>query len=112
MHAVEKRNGASLQQFFDQWLRRPGYAQVTTSWKFDAAAKQVVLEVEQGDRFGFYAFPLALDIIDADGKTHRQTVNVQAYAKARFTLPLALTAAPARVIVDPDVQLLAEFREK
>ena len=112
MHAVEKRHGASLQQFFDQWLRRPGYAQVTTSWKFDAAAKQVVLEVEQGDRFGFYAFPLALDIIDADGKTHRQTVNVQAYAKARFTLPLALTAAPARVIVDPDVQLLAEFREK
>jgi aminopeptidase N len=112
MHAVEKRHGASLQAFFDQWLRRPGYAQVTTSWKFDAVAKKIVLEVEQGERFGFYAFPLALDIVDADGKTHRQTVSVQAYAKARFTLPLVLSTAPSRVIIDPDVQLLAEFRAK
>jgi aminopeptidase N len=112
MHAVEKRHGASLQAFFDQWLRRPGYAQVTTSWKFDAVAKKLVLEVEQGDKFGFYAFPLALDIVDADGRTHRQTVNVQPYAKARFTLPLVLSTAPSRVIIDPDVQLLAEFRAK
>jgi hypothetical protein len=39
-------------------------------------------------------------------------VNVQASAKARFTLPFSLTAAPTRVIVDPDVQLLADFRTK
>jgi aminopeptidase N len=112
MHAVEKRHGAPLQTFFDQWLRRPGYAQVTTSWKFDAATRKVVLEVEQSDKFGFYAFPLAVDIVDADGTTHRQTVNVQAYARARFTLPHMLSAAPSRVIIDPDVQLLAEFRTK
>ena len=112
MHAVEKRHGASLQPFFDQWLRRPGYAQVTTSWRFDAATKKIVLEIEQGEKFGFYAFPLALDIVDADGKAHRQTVNVQAFAKTRFTLPLSLTVEPTRVIIDPDVQLLAEFRAK
>ncbi len=112
MHAIEKRHGASLQVFFDQWLRRPGYAQVTTSWRYDAAAKRVVLEVEQGDKYGFYAFPLALDIIDAEGKTHRQTVNVQAHAKGQFTLPLAFSAAPTSVVVDPDVQLLAELRAK
>jgi aminopeptidase N len=112
MHAMENRHGASLQAFFDQWLRRPGYAQVTTSWTFDAATKKIVLDIEQGDTFGFYAFPLALDIVDADGTTHRHIVNVQASAKARFTLPFSLTAAPTRLIVDPDVQLLADFRTK
>jgi aminopeptidase N len=112
MHAVEKQHGASLQLFFDQWLRRPGYAKVTTSWTYDAVAKRVVLDVEQSDKFGRYAFPLALDIVDADGTSHRQTVNVRASATSRFTLPLVLRAAPTRVIVDPDVQVLAEFRTK
>lgn len=112
MHALEKTHGKSLQGFFDQWLRRPGYAHVTTSWKFDASAKRVVLEVEQGEQFGFYTFPLAVDILDAGGQRHRQTVNVPAYAKARFTLPFALSSAPKQLIIDPDVQLLAEFRAK
>jgi aminopeptidase N len=112
MRAVEHRHGAPLQAFFDQWLRRPGFAQVTTSWRYDAAARRVILDVEQGDRFGFYAFPLAVDVFDAEGVAHRQTVSVQPYAKARFTLPLAIATWPTRVVIDPDVQLLAEFHEK
>jgi len=110
--AVEARAKQPLGWFFDQWLRRPGFASLTTSWHYDAAASRVVLDVEQGARFGYYRVPLTVEVTDAAGAAHRVTVDIAATAATRVELPLALRAAPRAVTIDPDVQLLAELKSR
>jgi aminopeptidase N len=112
MHAVEKRSGTNLRWFFDQWLRRPGYASLTTSWRYDAASRRVVLDVQQGTRFAPYRFPLAIDVTDAEGKVHRVRVDIAAEHNVSVPLPLEFAAAPRSLVFDPAVELLAEFRVK
>lgn len=107
--ALEHASHRSLGWFFDQWLRRPGYAELTTSWRYDSATKHVTLDIEQGTRFAPYRFPLTVEVRDARGAVQRVTVTVAAEHHQRLTLPVKLRARPRTVVLDPDVQLLATF---
>ena len=107
--ALERSSGRPLGWFFDQWLRRPGFAELTTRWRYDAVRHRVTLDVGQGVRFAPYRFPLAIDVRDAAGRVHRVTVQVAAVHAQTIVLPLPLTAPPRELVLDPDVQLLATF---
>ena len=103
----------ALKWFFDQWLTRPGVAQVTTSWTYDATTRRVTLEVEQGSRFAPYRFPLTVDVTDARGVVHRGVVEIPAQLHTRVVLPVIIADGPPRaLLVDPAVQLLAELRAR
>jgi aminopeptidase N len=110
--AVEASSGRPLGWFFDQWLRRPGFAEVSTSWRYDAAQRRVTATVAQGTRFGAYRFPLTVAITDAAGKEHRATIDVPATANTTVIVPLQLDAAPRGVAFDPDVRVLATFQSR
>jgi aminopeptidase N len=110
--AVEGSSGRSLGWFFDQWLRRPGYAEVTTSWRYDAAQRRVVATIGQGTRFGTYRFPLTVAITDASGRERRATIDVPAAGSATLVVPLAVDSAPRTVTFDPDVRVLATFQNR
>ena len=110
--AVEASSGRPLGWFFDQWLRRPGFAEVTTSWRYDASQRRVIATVAQGTRFGAYRFPLTVAITDAAGKEHRATIDVPAVANTTVVVPLQLDAAPRGVAFDPDVRVLATFQAR
>lgn len=112
MAAMERSSGMKLQWFFDQWLRRPGFASLATSWRYDAASRRVVLDVEQGHRFAPYRLTLSMDITDASGAVHRVRVDIAPEHSVHVTLPLELSAAPRAVVFDPDVELLAEFHAR
>ena len=112
MAAVEQRAGTRLGWFFDQWLRRPGFASLSTNWRYDATARRVLLDIEQDGRFGFYRFPLTIDITDAAGLVQRVRVDVPAVKSASVTLPVDLAAAPRALSFDPDVELLADIRPR
>ena len=107
--ALERSSGRELGWFFDQWLRRPGWAEVLTSWQWDAATRRVTLDVEQGARFGAYRMPLTVDVTSADGTHARVTVALDASAAQRIELPGVYAARPAALALDPDVALLATF---
>ena len=107
--AVEASSGRPLGWFFDQWLRRPGYAEVTTSWRYDATQRRVVATVAQGSRFGAYRFPLTVAVIDGSGRERRATIAVPASASATISVPLEIDGAPRTVVFDPDVRVLATF---
>ena len=107
--AAESAHGQPLGWFFDQWLRRPGYAEVSTSWRYDGSARRVILQVRQGDRWPPYRFPLTVAVRDASGTVRRMTVEVEASREQRITLPVAIDRAPADLLIDPDAQLLATF---
>lgn len=110
--AIEGRSGQKLGWFFDQWLRRPGFVSLTTSWRYDAALQRVLLSVEQGSRFAPYRFPLSVAVTDASGEVRRVRVEIQATPSSEVTLPLLLSDAPRAIVFDPDTELLAEFRLK
>jgi len=110
--AVEASSGRPLGWFFDQWLRRPGFAEVTTSWRYDAAERRVIATITQGGRFGVYRFPLTVAITDATGKERRATIDVPAAANTTFAVPLQLDGAPRGVAFDPDVRVLATFQAR
>jgi aminopeptidase N len=111
--AVEATSARSLDWFFDQWLRRPGYPTPVLRWDYDSTAAQVTVTVDQQrTRFGLYRFPLTLVVHDASGAVRRAQIEVAAQPRTTVQLPFAVTARPARIVPDPDVDLLARFDER
>src|SRR2546429_9181168 len=104
---LEAASGPPLGWFFDQWLRRPGFPELTTSWIYDAAAKRVTLSITQAARFGSYRFPLTVDITTAAGRRVPTRVGVRGQTTTRGNLDPPLDAAPAEVLVGPDVHVVA-----
>ena len=103
---VERHHGGSLTAFFAQWLHRPGWAELSIAWRYDAAAGAVVLDVRQGTRFEPFAVPLTLVFRDASGREATVRASVSAKAAETITLPLGGIGAPTGVDVDPEVLLL------
>jgi aminopeptidase N len=103
--AVERTSGQELSWFFDQWLRRPGVAELRAEWSYDPARRSVALRVEQGGEAP-YRVPLTVAVTDAGGRVHHVRVEVPADRAATVALPLDLAAAPRGVALDPDVELL------
>ncbi len=109
MGVMERTSGQRLGWFFDQWLRRPGFAEVASRWSYDERTRRVSLGIAQGQQFPPFRFPLVIEIREASGTVRRVTVPVGASRVQRFTLPVRLDRAPEKVILDPDVQLLGSF---
>jgi aminopeptidase N len=108
--AMERSSGQTLDWFFDQWLRRPGYPELDVTWSLDPSSQQVTLDVVQGARFGAFRFPLTVELRDANGTAQRETVLVPAESHARLALPRgSRPMLPSSVVVDPDVELLARI---
>jgi aminopeptidase N len=107
---MERASRQSLGWFFDQWLRRPGYPDVTATWTYDAGTHEVVIRVTQSGRFGAFQFPVTVAAIDSAGVAHRATGQMAATTGATQQLRIPLAAAPASVALDPDVELLAALR--
>jgi aminopeptidase N len=107
--AMEREVKRPMSWFFDQWLRRPGFPSVTATWSYDAGAKEVAIAVSQGSAFGNFQFPLTVAVIDSGGGQHRATLTMPATGAAG-TLRVPLATAPASVVLDPDVDLLAQLQ--
>jgi aminopeptidase N len=106
---METASKQSLSWFFDQWLRRPGYPELNASWSYDSVAHEVVVGVTQGARFGAYKFPLTVAVVDSAGAAHRATSEILAVGDAAQRIRIPSPAKPARVVLDPDVALLARL---
>ena len=102
--AMEASAKTDLKWFFDQWLGRPGYAELTTSWTYDG---QVHVSVQQGTRWPPFRLRMTVEIEDANGAVTRVAVDVPAERDTTLTLPGRFVARPRRVAFDPDGDLLA-----
>jgi len=107
--ALEQSSGRSLAPFFDQWLRRPGYAEPALGWAYDAITGAVSVFALQEGRFGAFALPLTVVVTDADNVTHRLVVNLPAEPRASTPLPGRFPRRPASLSFDPDSTLLARI---
>ena len=108
--ALERESGQELGWFFHQWLERPGFPEITTSWEYVPSTKRVRVRVRQGERFGAYRFPLVVEVRTKSGV---KTEKVEITAQRDTTVDLAgsFTERPTAVRFDPGVDLLAAFRQ-
>ena len=110
--AMGRASGKELTPFFTQWLTRPGFPEIESAWKYNAATGQLTLTVTQSGKFGNFTFPLTVEFTDAGGKPHRSRLVIPAERESVFTVSAGLRVAPSRMRVDPDVALLARITER
>jgi aminopeptidase N len=108
----EQVSHTNLRWFFDQWLRRPGLPEITTRWDFNQDLHTLTVQVDQGNRFLAYHFPLKVEIQTADGRSRIVTLDIPAQSSVRLPVPIQLESAPVKLIFDPHVELLAIFKQK
>jgi aminopeptidase N len=107
--AMEQASGQELSWFFDQWLTRSGVPSVAGTWRYDAAARQLVVTIRQAQTAEPYRFQMGVGIFQTAGATPRV---VEAQVTGRETsITIPADAAPASVVFDPDVALLADIRQ-
>jgi aminopeptidase N len=106
---LERSSGQSLGQFFDQWLRRPGVAELSIGWAYDPQSGTVTLVVQQQGAQGAYELPLTVAVTVAAGVERRVTVTVPAQARASVVLPGNFSSKPRAIAFDPDAFLLARI---
>ena len=106
-HEVERSSGTKLDWFFEQWMYRPGFAELSVSWRYDPARRAISVTVGQGERFQPYRLTLPVEITTASGKVVRGKLQVGASRVSTTPLQLTLDGPPKLVRFDPDVSLLA-----
>ena len=104
--------GRDLAWLFQQLLNRGGALQLKGSWRYDAAAKQVEVTVDQTQASGVYQMPIEVAI--APGGDAPPAVHVMRLTRQHevFTFPSA--AEPVSVSLDPNawVMMQASFEKK
>ena len=104
--ALEQSSGTSLTTMFDQWLRRPGVADVTLGWAWDAERSQLLVTVLQEEATP-YDLDLDVSVSDAAGQRRRTTLRVPAERRTSLVVPWPVDARPRGVTLDGDDRLLA-----
>lgn len=107
---MERASGVKLDWFFDQWMTRPGVADLTLGWRWDESRKGLVLTVSQGAQVAPYRLNLSMDVTDVRGKVQRVRVTIPAARVATIPLPVKLDGAPRAVVFDRDVSLLGRIK--
>ena len=81
--SMEWASGIDLGQFFEQWLRSPGFPEFETQWRWDERRGRLLLTVHQvqGIEDGTpeaFVVPVDVEIRTAAGRTHRARACAQA----------------------------------
>jgi aminopeptidase N len=105
--AMEEVSGQDLGWFFAEWLTRSGVPHVSGSWRYDAAARQIVVAVQQTQAADPYRFPLGVAVSAAAGSA--PVVHQLQVTGRGTTFRIPADAEPAALVLDPGVSLLAEL---
>jgi len=100
---VESISGKNLNQFFEQWLRKPGYPDLNIVWY--QKKNKVLVKIEQLQKDPVFDFPLELGIIRTDSTMNTETVHVD---RTTETFSLPAQGKIINLVPDPEVWLLFE----
>jgi aminopeptidase N len=104
---MEEVSGQDLRGLFQQWLNRSGVPVVDGIWRYDAAAKQIIVTVRQTQAGDVYRFPLDIGVT-LSATTLPRVQEVQVTVR-ETTINIPADAEPVSITLDPGVWLLADF---
>ncbi len=108
----EEISGLGLEQFFDQWCRRPGTPDVLVTASWDEPRQELRLVVEQRQRIDAdhpaFVFDLPVEVQTASGGEGPLTLVIPV-TERRHERTIALAAAPHCVLIDPDLHVLMKL---
>lgn len=105
---MERAAGVPLSWFFDQWLNRPGMPSLKGEWRYDAEAKQVLIDLTQTQEGAAYRLPLEIAVAAETGQPRIERVELVDRV-GRFSL--AADTAPVSVTLDPNTWVLMQAGE-
>jgi aminopeptidase N len=103
---MERVSGKDLRWFFTQWLTRSGVPSLSGSWRYDAAAKQIVVELTQTQAGDAYRLPLEIGVSTTATAALRIERVELIERGGRFTI--ASDTEPSSVVLDPNTWLLMD----
>jgi aminopeptidase N len=110
VHEQEVASGKKLDWFFEQWMRRAGYADLAIGWRWESGRNTLLLTVSQTNpRIAPYRVKLSMDVTDVRGRVQRAWVTLPAARVATIPVPIRLDGAPKSIVFDPDVSLLGKI---
>ncbi len=99
---MERAAGRDLSMFFNQWLYRGGIPHLDVSWRWDAVARKVEVDVRQTQAGAPFAIPIEFGL--ADGARIQIERGESVGASTHFSFVAA--QEPTAVTLDPNVRLL------
>jgi aminopeptidase N len=103
---MERASGMNLEDFFTQWLYRPGALKYNGSWEYNARKKELRITLDQVQPDGsLFKMPVQLAIHPANQRPVLKTLQVN---EKHNEFVLAVDAAPVNVVLDPDHWVLMD----
>jgi aminopeptidase N len=106
MRALETESGVSMEEFFDQWVYRPGHPALKVKIAYERGYLSVgVQQTQKGTDVAVFTFPLEVEIGWGSGKTERREKLVSERSDA---LVVPLKDRPAWVAFDPSFRVVGD----
>ncbi|MFN0119167.1 MAG: M1 family metallopeptidase [Blastocatellia bacterium] len=103
---MEEHSGQELSWFFQQWLARAGSPVVEGGWRYDADARQVIIELAQTQPGEVYRLPLEIGLT-TDGAARLEKIE---FTQKQQRFAFAADKEPATVTPDPETWVLMDLR--
>lgn len=113
--ALEDASGQSLERFFDQWVKRPGFANLSVDYDWNESDKTLKVVVEQTQKIDAdnpaFAFTLPVDFNmgEQSGATKWESVDI-AMDSQRVEASFKLDRKPQSVSLDPFLTVFMKSR--
>jgi aminopeptidase N len=103
---METHANRDLKWFFDQWLTRAGHPALEGTWRYDDAARKIVIELAQaGD---VYRLPMEVGI-GGEGTAPMRIERIE-MTQRQQTFEIPADKAPSSVKLDPNTWVLMEAK--
>lgn len=100
---MEEVSGQDLQQFFDQWLRQPGFPDLEVQWKILSSGNEVEVTVTQ-KQDQLFTFPLTIRVADTElGDLGTKSVVISGRTQ---TVRVPFSGKAETLVLDPETDLL------
>jgi aminopeptidase N len=98
---AESLSGKHLNQFFKQWLRKPGFPVLNINWY--QKKKNVFVKIEQQQKDVIFDFPLEIGLLSNDSTMKTESIHMNG-ASETFSFPVS--GKIINLVPDPEVWLL------
>jgi aminopeptidase N len=100
---MEETSGVDLGWFFDQWLRRGETPRLDGGWRYDAAARQVIVDLAQMQPGDPFRLPLEIALEGGAAEPRIERVELR---ERRHQFTFAADREPSAVVLDPRLSAL------